>query len=185
VLSFNYLPEPAKLRDVIGRRPVPIALRVPLQILGCCLLFAVFTWLLESLRADRVQRIRQAAAAEYAAQSTAMANANVYARRVAMLQSLDSEVRRAAESGTSAAQKLSSVARDLPADAWLTAITPDARGLVLEGMAANLDTVRRALVSFSRDAGAGEPELVRSEIAQTSAGTPLVRFSMHLSIGVR
>jgi len=102
-----------------------------------------------------------------------------------MLTELDGAVRRAAESGTRVAQRLASVARDLPTDAWLTAITPDASGMTLEGFGASLDAVRRALLGFSRDPNAGAPELERTDLDESSSGKSFVRFSMHLSVGAR
>lgn len=182
MLSFNYLPERRSLRDIMTRWLMPPPLRLPLHAIAALVLFGVMALLYESTQLREARNEEQTAASEYAAQAAAVRNAKDYERHVRSLMKLDAEVRRAAESGTVAAGRLAAVARDLPEDAWLTAIRPDSTGLALDGMAADLSGVRRTLLGLGRDPRAGEPELQRTELEENTNGASLVHFLLHLPV---
>ena len=181
MLSFNYLPETPRLQDAFTRLFVPRALQLPLRLLAALTIFSVLLVIYENSRLRQARLDEQIAAREYAAQTAPMRDAKSYERRVRSLMELDAEVRRAAKSGTLAAGKLAAISRDLPQDTWLTAITPDSTGLSLDGIAVNLNGIARTLVSLSRDPQAGQPELLRTELGQSTEAS-FVHFIVHLSV---
>jgi Tfp pilus assembly protein PilN len=182
VLSFNYLADP--LETVVARWRLPENLKTPARVLACCAIFSAAALLLEAGRLHEVRQEEKRWSENYSAQSAAVRDATAFAHRVAKLNALDLEVRRVAESGTKAALKISAIAQALPLDVWLTSITPAEDGLDLEGAAANLDAVRRALVLLNGDPRLGEPRLDRTVASRTSQRS-IVRFSMHLGQGTR
>jgi len=178
--TFDYLRAAPTLEEALLLYRIPKQLQAACRALCCSVLFAMTAWVLEGARLDRAVRSEQLDADRYARQVSALSAQRVYEKRVQFLTDLDKRVRMIAESGTLAARRLAAVSADLPANVWITAITPDADGVMLEGRTRDLNGLSDALLRLNADPLLAKPALLNAQVTAGAAPVGL-RFTVHIA----
>jgi len=179
--SFDYLRNGPSLREVLSAYRLPSYLGAPIRALLYSVVFAGVVWGGETVRLQRAVQDENIRARVYAEHVRALNQAKIYERHVKALTDLDSRVRSIAGSGTATARRLAEIARVLPRDVWLTAITPDGTGLSIDGRTQGLSGLSNTLLHFAADPVVGQPTLTGTEIAQDTIGPLGLRFSLQLA----
>jgi hypothetical protein len=110
----------------------------------------------------------------------ALEKSRVYYDRVRALVNLDMRVRAIVASGHSSALLLAELANRLPQHAWLTSISRDESGTILEGQARDLDTIGDMLRSINGAGDLGVPTLMSAQVVPVRAGGALIKYVLHL-----
>lgn len=180
--SFDYFRSEPGLRSFVYVLRPPAELRLPLTALSvaCLAVFSAFG--IERARLGSTLRIERAYLLRFEAQKRILAAAKIHWHRAEQLLALDRGIRVIARSGTQNARRLASIADDLPADAWLTQISPDPAGSVIQGRTRDwlglADTMRR----LERDSIAGEPELAAADMLEHVKPDVALRFTLRLRV---
>ena len=184
-VSFDYLRPSPSLEEVLFSCRVPKEMRASCRALCCSVLFALTAWVLEGARLHRALQFERADADRYSRQLSALNAERVYEKRVQALTDLDRQVRIIAESGTLAARRLAALASDLPGNVWVTAITPDAAGVMLDGQTRDLNGLSDTLVRLNADPFFLRPSLMSAQrMAATAVTPPGLRFTLHIAARV-
>lgn len=117
----------------------------------------------------------------YARQLSVMATERIYEKRVRTLTDLDRRVRTIAASGTLTARRLAALSTDLPANVWITAITPESGGVMLDGRTRDLNGLSDALVRLNADPLFANPSLLNAQITPAAVARLRLRFTLHIA----
>jgi hypothetical protein len=178
--SFDYLrngPTPAEILSACG---VPVRLRAPSRALSLACLFALCAWIFEGARFGEALRSESVSEVRYTRQVATLKALRIYEKRVRTLIDLDDHIRTIAESGTAAARRLAALSVDLPPNVWITAITPDADGMMLDGRVRDFTVLSDALVRLNADPLLAKPSLLSAQLTRTGAAAIGLRFVLRL-----
>lgn len=117
--------------------------------------------------------------ARYDAVHARLQETHVYRERVRALVDLDRRVRSIAESGDADARALAEIANMLPAHTWLTGISRDAGGLVLEGDARDLGVLGGVIRNLMHAKHVHRPTLLGAAAADDRRGDA-VKYRIHV-----
>lgn len=179
--SFDYLRSFPTLEEIVLSCRAPRPLRAACRALSYSCLFVLCAWAFESARLHRSAQAEQMNAKRYARQLDVLTAAKVHEKRARLLTELDRRVRAIAASGSVEARRLAALSADLPADVWVTSVTPDTTGVMLEGRTRDLTGLSNALVRLNADPLFSEPSLLSAQAATSAAAAVALRFSLHLA----
>lgn len=183
--SFDYLQSVPTWAELASACRLSRPMRPALHALACCCLLTLCAVSLEVMRVQRAAQAEAIDARRYAQQLDELRVANVHAKQAKFLTDLDQRIRTIAASGTLAARRLAALADDLPSNVWITAITPDTNGLVLDGRTHDFTGLSDTLIRLNAEPLFVEPSLLNAQVV-TPAATPLaLRFSLHLASSLR
>lgn len=128
---------------------------------------------IERSRCHEAQRIEMAYRLRYERSARAVQAAHIYSKRVASLLAFDDEVRGIVASGDINAERLADLADHLPRHAWLTSLSLDSEGMVLEGRASDFETLGRVVDALMHARRARNPVLTGAKIVSTSRQTAI------------
>jgi Tfp pilus assembly protein PilN len=178
--SFDYLRQAPTLEEVLSACRVPGRLRAAFRAVWLSCLFVLCAWTFEGSRLKQAIRTESLTNAHYTQQIVLLKTARIYEKRVRLLTDLDDQIRTIAESGTLAARRLAALSVDLPPDVWITALTPEADGVMLDGRAGNLTSLSDALVRLNADPLFEKPSLLSAQLTSSAAKPIRLRFVLRL-----
>jgi Tfp pilus assembly protein PilN len=181
--SFDYLRPLPTLEEGLFSCRVPRPLRAACRALSCACLFAVCAWAFEGARLHQATQAEERNSKRYAEQRSVLVGASVHEKRARLLADLDRRIRVIAGSGTQAARRLAALSADLPGNVWITAITPDTNGVLLDGRTRDLTGLSNTLVRLDTDPLFTEPSLLSAQVTTTAVASLGLRFSLHLAGG--
>ncbi len=179
--SFDYLRSMPTLEEALSSFRVPKSFQAACRALCCSCLFALSAWVFEGARMHRAVQSERLNASRYAQQLSELSAERVYEKRVRLLTDLDRRVRTIAESGTLAARRLAALSADLPKNVWITAITPDAGGVRLDGRTRDLNALSDALIRLNADPLFARPSLLSAQTTPPAAAPLGLRFTLHIA----
>lgn len=157
---------------------IPVHVRVPLGALFTAMLVVAAWhgleggWIARARHEDLIARER------LEDMRSAFAATNLKRRDVEQLLVLDRRLRAIRLSGTRVSTRFAALANALPSKAWLTSISPDGNGVLVEGRSEGL----RVLATTIEALAPLSPALVRA-VRDGRDGGKLVSFSVRLSAG--
>lgn len=182
MISFDYLHRISLFEELaLSLEQVPGRMHLPAGALAAALLVAAGSWAIQSHRLNAIVAEREALAARNSQQERILRKTRLYAERVRHLADLASRVRIISRSGFSAAEKLASIAQDLPSNVWLTEIAPEREGLALQGRTSGLNALSDALRGLTRDPRLGEATLASAVFDENASAAIALRFALHIA----
>jgi len=178
-LRFDYWRDTPALEEIALVWQTAGPMRAACRALGFAFLFVLGIWSFESIRLHRAAAAERFNATQYSRQQNTLKTLRVREKQIRRLMDADDRVRTIVASGTVAARRLAALSNDLPETVWITAITPDANGMMLDGQAGDLSGVSNALDRLSEDPILGQPSLLSAQFGAGPAAGGL-RFTVHL-----
>ena len=174
--------------DYLHARRMPLwqGVRVPERLhAGLCALagaaaLVTGAWSIETVRLQDALAVQETYQARYDRAQQELERADVLYDRARTLVALDRQVRAIAASGDADARELAEIANRLPRTAWLTGISHDATGLVLQGRAADLSAVGEVVRGFLNARYLRSPQLVNAVLDRETDRTDPVAYEIHL-----
>lgn len=178
MISFDYLhsARPDIIVRILEFR-IPSRLQSAIAALAGSIVIAGGAWGIESYRLSAALTVETTYQANYERSETALARENVYFDRVKNLVALDKRLRDITASGNVTARRLAQIGNALPQKAWLSSISRDGDGLLLEGGASDMASVGRVLSALTNAHGISNPTLVDASADSRADGT--VKFTVH------
>ena len=155
-------------------------MRVPVAALCGSLVLLAGAGLIEKAHYVQSARVEQSYRQRFELSEARLRAVNILYRHVLAIAALDSEIRSITDSGDADARRLEDIANKMPSHTWLTAITHDANGVVLDGKTRDLGSLSDLLRGLMRLRRASNPVLRSAVVTDGSPKTTAVAYELHL-----
>ena len=181
MISFDYL-RPARPELLARLMEIRIHRRLyaPAATLLCALFAVCAAWGIEAYRLTAAIRVESAYDRQFERSRRDVAQADIYFDRVRDLVTADEQVRDIVASGIARAERLAGIADAMPERAWLTAISNDGSGLLLQGESTNLQELSRFLSALTHVEGIRNPSLVNAQVDTGARNGRLVKYTLRI-----
>lgn len=182
MIAFDYLRgERATVLLRIIECRVPQRLHSSATALAIAVVVALGAWGIESYRLSSALAIQGLYETQFAGSERAVAQTRVRYRRLQERAALDRRIREIRTSGFLDAERLAEIANRLPAHMWLTSITRDSGGMLLEGSARSLASLSLAIDGLSRSTRLRNAVLVSATSEEESgSGRRQLKYQLHV-----
>ena len=130
--------------------PIPPALRAPLVALAATLTLTGSVAVLEEARFRAAERAAAELRARLTTAEVSVARARLVRSDVIRLHALATQIAQIRRSGAARASEIAALGNALPSDTWLTAVRIEPRSRAIEGRAAAVSSVARAMTALVR-----------------------------------